>query len=345
VQKSVHPLQAVGLLVMLFAFWPQGTCGGPTDRIGHDALLVLTSQGVLDLEVVVEGRSVVVSGSVGSENERARAEAALRSIEGVQSVVNLLEVRERPIPPPPRVPELRWSYRDGRLKVRGRLPDAEGHRALLTSLRAAFGEPEVIDRVRPTGGTALVDWFGQAAAIANVLAEGRVQTPAVTLRAPFAVVSGTVPDAASREAVLQRLREHPDPKLEVVDRLRTGDGPTPSAQFEIEDLLALRSIEFDSESKPDPGSVSIVDAVAWVLKDHPESRFEVGSHLARSDSPEEDRARSQRRAEALLELMSELGIAPERLVARGYGHDRPLVTGEPEVQARFNDRIELQLLD
>jgi len=50
---------------------------------------------------------------------------------------------------------------------------------------------------------------------------------------------------------------------------------------------------------------------------------------------------SQRRADAVRNAMIKLGVAPERLVARGYGESKPIATNSTEEGRAENRRVEL----
>ncbi len=112
--------------------------------------------------------------------------------------------------------------------------------------------------------------------------------------------------------------------------------------LEIRDKIyfALDSAEIEPRSYP------LLERIAEVLEQHPElTRIEVEGHTDDRGDRAYNLDLSQRRARAVLEfLVTRGGIARERLVARGYGADRPIVANPstPEEQAR-NRRVEIRI--
>lgn len=62
-----------------------------------------------------------------------------------------------------------------------------------------------------------------------------------------------------------------------------------------------------------------------LLKDNPTVRLELSAHADRHGSADYNRRLAERRATSVVRYLQERGIAPERLVARGYGKERPFV--------------------
>ncbi len=97
-----------------------------------------------------------------------------------------------------------------------------------------------------------------------------------------------------------------------------------------------------------------VEAVADFLKENKNLIIEIGIHTDYRGHEEANREYTQRHADTLRNLLiKEFDIAPERLVAKGYGESKPLISKpeidavRPEEQERLHDinsRIELRVL-
>ncbi len=97
-----------------------------------------------------------------------------------------------------------------------------------------------------------------------------------------------------------------------------------------------------------------LDSLLHWMKEQPRIRIEVGVHTSRC-SPEYSRLYSQDRAEYVQKYLLQKGIAPERVIARGYECSHPLIaedeikklgTEEERMNAdRVNRRIEIRILD
>ena len=114
----------------------------------------------------------------------------------------------------------------------------------------------------------------------------------------------------------------------------------------------LRNIEFGYDSANIRISAGIeLDKLVEVLNDNPEIKIEMGSHTDSVGSVEFNINLSQRRAQSTVNYLIKKGIAPERLVAKGYGKSKPIArntnpdgTDNPAGRQR-NRRTEFRILE
>jgi OOP family OmpA-OmpF porin len=80
------------------------------------------------------------------------------------------------------------------------------------------------------------------------------------------------------------------------------------------------------------------------LKDNPETRLEIQGHTDNTGSLLINNRLSQARAESVVTFLSGNGIDQNRLLAKGYGPTRPLMSNDtPENRAR-NRRVEMKVI-
>jgi OmpA-OmpF porin, OOP family len=90
-----------------------------------------------------------------------------------------------------------------------------------------------------------------------------------------------------------------------------------------------------------PDSFGILTEIADVIIRHPElKRIEVQGHTDNSGTPEHNQLLSEQRAEAVRTWLDQHGIASDRLVARGYGQDKPLVPNVTAGMRAQNRRVQ-----
>jgi outer membrane protein OmpA-like peptidoglycan-associated protein len=114
----------------------------------------------------------------------------------------------------------------------------------------------------------------------------------------------------------------------------------------------LKNIYFGYDSSNiRPASGRELDKLVQVLNDNPEIKIEMGSHTDSVASFDYNIALSQRRADATVQYLIRKGIAPERLVAKGYGESQPIArnsnpdgTDNPDGRQR-NRRTEFKILE
>lgn len=112
-------------------------------------------------------------------------------------------------------------------------------------------------------------------------------------------------------------------------------------------IRILGTINFATGSNQLIGSRSfdICDSLVAILAAHTEiARVEVQGHTDDRGTAEYNRDLSQRRAETVRQYLVDHGIAPERVVARGYGLARPRVPNSDRNHRAANRRVEVHIL-
>ena len=111
-------------------------------------------------------------------------------------------------------------------------------------------------------------------------------------------------------------------------------------QNAISSVLARNPIIFASAS-PDinPESLSTLDALAGVLAESA-AQVLIAGHTDTDGDPEENLLLSQRRAQAVVDYLTEAGIDPERLTAQGFGGSLPVADNVTKEGKAANRRIE-----
>jgi len=118
--------------------------------------------------------------------------------------------------------------------------------------------------------------------------------------------------------------------------------PVPAPAPEPAPMVILGDVNFAFDSavlKPN-AKEKIDKAVAHIQKMSDET-FELLGHTDSIGTEEYNLGLSQRRADAVRNAMIKLGVAPERLVARGYGESKPIATNSTEEGRAENRRVEL----
>jgi OmpA-OmpF porin, OOP family len=104
----------------------------------------------------------------------------------------------------------------------------------------------------------------------------------------------------------------------------------------ITDLhFATNSFEIDADSKELLKTRSVA-----ILKANPDLRVRIDGHTDSSGSDAYNQKLSERRAEAVRKFLTDSGIAPSRLEARGYGESRPAAPNDTPANMRLNRRVE-----
>lgn len=94
------------------------------------------------------------------------------------------------------------------------------------------------------------------------------------------------------------------------------------------------------------GSFALLDEVASTLLTHPEIRkIELQGHTDSQGGADYNRRLSQSRVDSVRTYLIERGVEPERILAVGYGEDRPLASNDTEDGRAQNRRVEISILE
>ena len=107
-------------------------------------------------------------------------------------------------------------------------------------------------------------------------------------------------------------------------------------------LVILENVEFATGSATISGkSYSILDQVALMMKANPDiKRVRIEGHTDSRGSHSMNMFLSQSRAESVRQYLVRKGVAADRLTAKGYGPDRPLVEETDDASLQKNRRVE-----
>lgn len=123
-------------------------------------------------------------------------------------------------------------------------------------------------------------------------------------------------------------------------------------KIEINKIFVLENIYYNF-NKYDirPDAALELDKLVQLLIDNPEIKIELSSHTDSVDTDEYNLWLSQKRAESAVDYIVRHGIAPDRLVAKGYGESKPIArntnpdgTDNPKGRDR-NRRTEFKILE
>lgn len=120
-------------------------------------------------------------------------------------------------------------------------------------------------------------------------------------------------------------------------------GPAASGDIQrsLDDLIAGRVIEFEpGRDRLTKSGAALVDEVAALLARFPSARVAIAGHTDSQGTSRNNLTISQRRAEAVRRRLVSGGVAESRLMAEGYGEDRPIADNRTAEGRLRNRRVE-----
>lgn len=123
------------------------------------------------------------------------------------------------------------------------------------------------------------------------------------------------------------------------------DGGRELIFFLLPERIRLELVHFAPGSAViSPPSYPALDRAVQLLKERPKLRVEIQGHTDSIGDALVNLRLSQRRAEAVRNYLIQQGIEPNRLIARGYGEERPIGDNRTLEGQRLNRRIEFVIL-
>jgi len=255
----------------------------------------------------------------------------------------------------------------------GELWRLEGRYHMTSGEHPALPDQDVVDDLRVNLGVLFA--FGGEEAAPPPPEESQPPPPAETLPPPPVDTDadddgvedaadqcpGTAPNVAVGPDGCEIKAAEPEPEPAPVDTDADDDGVDdaadqcpdtapgttvgPNGCVVVEDIT-MRSAYFGSSSASlTARAYELLRDVAAALQADPALRVEIGGHSDTSASAAINVPLSQRRAEAVRDFLVSLGIARDRLVAKGYGASQPVNDNSTLELRAANRRVQFRRLD
>jgi OmpA-OmpF porin, OOP family len=345
------------LAMLLGMLAPQGGAIWYAPQVLEDRVATaLSAAGHPGLDITMDGQRAVLRGIVEDQSDIASAQRAALSAAGpggawaggVTSVdtsgVNVGDFAR---------PYAFSARRDGpRLVLSGAVPSTASKARILEAAQGAFPAAERVDQLNIAGGAPSAHFTDVAMNAVRALAhlgsgEVRIVDSQLVVigdgsqRAIDAVRRALVDEPApfnTRFAVTIDGLDVEHPELQGLN-LVTGGAETCERAFDR--LMERNVINFASNSATiDPSSRTVLDSLATLALRCDRYAIEVAGHTDNQGEREPNMQLSQRRADAVANYLATQGVDRARLLARGYGPDRPRVGNETLAGQAQNRRIE-----
>lgn len=115
---------------------------------------------------------------------------------------------------------------------------------------------------------------------------------------------------------------------------------------EVGSKVVLRNVFFDiGKADLKPESIAEVENIRKLLTSDQQLRVQINGHTDNVGNAASNKALSLKRATSVVNYLVQNGIAPDRLTAKGYGSERPIVSNDDEIGGReINRRTEIEII-
>lgn len=232
------------------------------------------------------------------------------------------------------------SSADNPVIVAGTVPDEATRVAVLTRLRALYGEARVVDRIEVDNVVAPPNWQSH---VVNLLGDDLRQVSGGQLEINGNVVrmQGEVGNEAQRQQLASRMSTSLNRTWTVHNGLRVSG----SKQAVLDQALANRTIEFQSGSANlTAQGIAVLEQMATAMRSIGTARVRISGHTDNVGARAANVALSQSRADAVRRYLESAGIEASRMSVQGLGPDRPVADNSSADGRARNRRIEFTVL-
>ncbi|MFP4013168.1 MAG: OmpA family protein [Chitinispirillaceae bacterium] len=129
---------------------------------------------------------------------------------------------------------------------------------------------------------------------------------------------------------------------ETVNDFKDDDGCPDEKPQEIKQTMILRGVNFKTASSELlEDSYYVLEQVYHSLEAFPNLNVEIAGHTDDQGNDDYNMALSYNRAKAVMTFLVDRGIPQERIVARGYGEERPIASNDTPEGRATNRRVEV----
>ena len=94
-----------------------------------------------------------------------------------------------------------------------------------------------------------------------------------------------------------------------------------------------------------PASQDQLTNIAGILKAYPQVKIRIGGYTDNTGDPAANLQLSQQRADSVMAQLTQLGVDPSRMSAKGYGQEDPVADNATEEGRQKNRRISLRVIE
>jgi OOP family OmpA-OmpF porin len=270
----------------------------------------------------------------------------------VQSAPVMAQNAPVAIPPVPSVPaRLALSNENGLVVYSGTVGDDATRTAIIDSLKTVFGADKI------TGDLAVGQHAGQAGWTKDLKAVlDNFKTPGsqAVFEGNAVSVGGTIPDA-DRDRIISSVKSVLGPQFAVATLAGSGATKTAAASSALnsgfigknpggvpnQPALHLPAIYFAPNSARVPSrGKALLRQAAGLLKQLPAGTVvQITGYTHNAGNPTSNPNLSQRRANAVRQILVDAGVSPAMLSAKGYGSSDSLANNNGTMEGRSNGRM------
>lgn len=334
--------------------------------------------------VNVDGQKIILTGEAPSEEARQMLMERIASSEWRGGVffggVTAIDDSGLAVAPPPPLADpftLIGEYEGGSLILSGHVPSQNARDSVYQLAGGAFSGAEISGTLDIARGVPADERTWLAAVKINFDALAKLQKGASHISDVNITIAGEADDDADAQAARALIASLPEPFNASTDITVSTPPPTAAGNEEVlaassddaqEAALPAPAAEVEEPETPDCADLlqTAVDArrigfssaradvdsvsrsqlreIAAIMAECPEARLRITGHTDASGNTSRNLQLSGYRADAVRAFLTSVGIAGDRLTARGVGSSEPLADNDTPQGRELNRRIEIEVI-
>lgn len=283
-----------------------------------------------DVNLLVDGRDVTITGLVNTEDQKQQAEQKIDSVWGVRASQNLLAVRE------PYKFHATYSEATG-LIVSGAVDTPDAISYMNQSISPIVTGGKLSTNARP-----MINSGQKLAAGASALL--MLQQGSVAIDERQLLLTGDAEDETVKnniETSLRKKRNLIEP-LEIVTNINVVNFMTKACRELLDSAIDQSSILFEVDKYTVRDKYKgTVTAYTQVLKTCPGDLL-IEAHADQDGSENYNQILSQKRADAVADALIDDGTVADRIHTFSYGETRPIASNESTRDKAYNRRVDIE---
>ena len=341
------------ILFFLFGYWCIYEKSAPKiqNDIKSRALKALHTSGYNSIQLNVDGRDLVLSGSVTEQNMRSAIEQTIR-VEGVRKIENQLIVDDSGLQK-----NYFLSVKKDNLKgiqLDGFIPDALTHHNFLSyvieTLKGTSLIDNLVERSEPPP-----NWVGISQSGIQALKD--LETGQLNISGRQLSLSGTIASKKLRNKIIGNLAQQlpagikSNTQLTVSSDINVPKKPVKpdtstiaACQNQLNKLHLNENITFKSGSAQIlSSSYPALKKIITLKKSCPNTTLYIKGHTDATGSKKFNQQLSQKRANAVKNHLVQLGIESKLMDTKGFGEEQPIADNQTWAGRQKNRRIEITI--
>ncbi|MEM9286997.1 MAG: OmpA family protein [Pseudomonadota bacterium] len=360
--KFVIGLAALVLLVLLTNAVKHQAIEAALTKAARDEL---AQAGLTWVDVRVEGRNALLTGTATDEASKQAAISVVDGINGMHSTKGVFSVLDAVSP-------YLWlaDFTGDSLLLSGVVPSADMMSSVVSKASEIFQNVRIRNELRVATGVPDGDWFGAVGVGLESLSQlqsGRAQLRDVQLMVNgflkdaalssefddmvaavppgyegLAAITIALPDTTARPPLIEDDPTEPGPLVMVPPEAQA---QIDRCQSRIDDVMRGKTINFltgSAEVTPQPNPLIL--ELAAVARACSPARITISGHTDSVGDPEANQILSKARAQAVVNLLVDEGLSPKQLEAQGFGSSEPVAENTTPEGRSANRRIEFRVV-